>query len=262
MKISIHYYSGAGNTKFIAKKIAKSFEDKSYSVQCKKITENSIKSIEDGFDIMGVGFPIHFREAPELVYDLLKGIKGKNRPIFFFCTKGLYSGNATRNIMKFSIVENFQPVGVIEFYMPGTDFLILFAKKGSFTEKFLKFIHSRKIDKKIDRFTKKLQRSKSAKIPFGKLYILPDELIVKKLETLYNNHHKDYIEQFYSNPDICIECMMCVKSCPRNNITFNEHIQFGTNCDVCFHCIHHCPVDSIQIGNITEGNVRYNKVNL
>jgi len=146
MKISIHYYSGAGNTQFIAKKIAKSFEDKSYSVQCEKITESSLKTIEDDFDIMGVGFPIYFREAPELVYSLLKSVKGKKRPIFIFCTKGLYSGNATKNIINISIGRNFQPVGFIEFYMPGTDFLILFAKKGSFTERFLKFIHSRNID--------------------------------------------------------------------------------------------------------------------
>jgi ferredoxin len=262
MKILISYYSGAGNTKFIAKKIATSFERQSCFVQCEKITENSIISFEDNFDILGIGFPIYFREAPDLVYDLLKNIKGKNRPVFFFCTKGLYSGNATRNIMKFSIDGNFQPVGFIEFYMPGTDFLILFAKKGSFFEKFLKFIHSRKIDKKIDKFTKELQLSKTTKIPFGKWYMLPDELIVKKLETLYNNQHQAYIEQFYSNPNICIECMMCVESCPRNNITFNKHIQFGSNCDVCFHCIHHCPVEAIQIGDISEGNVRYNNINL
>ena len=262
MKISILYYSGAGNTEFIAKKIEKSFKNKSHLVSSEKIKEDSINNVEDGFDVLGIGFPIYFREAPELVYDLLRSLDGKNRSIFFFATKGLYSGNAVRNIMDFSAAQNFQPVGSIEFFMPGTDFLILFAKKDSFTERFLKRIHSRNIDEKISSFMKRVQGSAPAKRPFRKWYTLFDDYIVKKLETMYDNHHRDYIGQFYSRADTCIECMKCVKGCPRHNITFYEHIKFGVNCDVCFYCIHNCPTDSIQIGEITEGNVRYNRVEL
>jgi len=262
MKISLHYYSVAGNTEFIPKKIAKSFEDKFYSVHINRITDDSIKSIGDNFDIMGIGFPIYFREAPELVYDLLRNLDGKNRPIFFFATKGLYSGNTVRNAMNFSVGQNFRPIGFIEFFMPGTDFLILFAKKDSLTERFLKRIHSRNIDEKISSFTTRVQGSTTDKIPHTKWYTLFDDCIVKKLETMYDNYHRDYIGQFYSRTDTCIECMKCVRGCPRLNITFDEHIKFGVNCDVCFHCIHHCPTDSIQIGEITEGNVRYNRVEL
>lgn len=262
MKISIHYYSGAGNTGFIARKIVKSFKNKSYLISSEKITKESINGVKEGFDILGIGFPIHFREAPELVYDLLRRLDGKNRPIFFFATKGLYSGNAVRNVMDFSAAQNFQPVGSIEFFMPGTDFLILFAKKNSFTERSLKRIHSRNIDKKVGIFTTRVKSSIPAKIPFRKWYTFFDDCIVKKLETMYDKHHREYIRQFHSNPDTCIECMKCVKGCPRHNITFDERIIFGVNCDVCFHCIHNCPADSIQIGDITEGNVRYSRVEL
>lgn len=262
MKISVCFYSGAGNTEFLAKKIVKSFKDNSCSVHISRITEDSIKDIEDDFDILGVGFPIYFREAPELIYDFLKNLDGKGRPIFLFVTKGLYSGNAVKNIMNFSIVRKFQPVGSIEFFMPGTDFLILFTRKNSLLEKFLKSIHSRNIDQKVTNFREMLQALSPAKIPLKKWYTFFDDYIVKKLETLYDNHHRDCIEKFYSKPDICIECMKCIKKCPKNNIIFDEHIKFGARCDVCFRCINHCPVESIQIGNITEGHVRYNKVEL
>ncbi len=60
MKISLHYYSGAGNTKFITKKIVKSFEDKIHSVHLNRITDDSIKNIKDDFDVLGIGFPIYF----------------------------------------------------------------------------------------------------------------------------------------------------------------------------------------------------------
>ena len=54
--------------------------------------------------------------------------------------------------------------------------------------------------------------------------------------------------------------MLCVKSCPRENIRFEDGIKFGLNCDMCLRCLHHCPVDSIQLGKFTKGTVRYNKV--
>ncbi|MCP3943797.1 MAG: hypothetical protein GY710_20280 [Desulfobacteraceae bacterium] len=262
MKISLHYYSGAGNTEFIAKRMAKSFEDNFCSIHITRVTADNIKTTIEDFDILGIGFPIYFRDAPELIYDLVRNLDGKSKSIFFFATKGLYSGNAVKNIMAFSITQNFQPIGSIEFFMPGTDFLTLFAKKSSHTEKLLKRIHSRDIDNKIKNFAARIQNSLPAKIPYKKWYTFFDEYTVKKLERMYDNHHKNYIDQFYSNPEICIECMACTRGCPRNNITFDGHIKFGTNCDVCFRCINHCPPESIQIGNITKGNARYNKVEL
>lgn len=262
MKISVQYYSGAGNTEFLAKKIAESFRENSFSVHINRITKNSIENIRDDFNILGIGFPIYFREAPELVYDLLKNLNGKGRPIFFFASKGLYSGNATKNIMNFSIDHDFQPVESVELFMPGTDFLILFARKNSVLENLLKSIHSRNIDKKIDNFRKRVQNLSPTKIPLKKWYTFFDDYIVKKIETIYDNHHRDCIEKFYSKPDACIECMKCIKECPRNNITFDEYIRFGMSCDVCFRCINHCPVESIQIGDITENNVRYINVTL
>lgn len=263
MNVLIRYYSGAGNTKYIANKIAKSLLSKAHQATCEKITDESNKEhIDNQFDMLGIGFPVYFREAPEIVYDLLNRINGKKRPIFLFTTKGLYSGNAVRNIMKYSIGQDFQPVGSIEFYMPGTDSLILFAKKGSITEKFLKRIHSRNIDEKISKFVSILEGITPQNIPQKKWYTMIDDSVIKKLETMYDNHHRDYIGQFYSNPDTCIECMKCIEGCPRHNIVLNAHIEFGTTCDVCFSCIHHCSTDSIQIGKITEDNARYNTVEL
>ena len=148
--------------------------------------------------------------------DFLKNLNGKGRPIFFFATKGLYSGNATKNIMSFSTAYNFIPVGCVELYMPGTDFLILFAKKNSLLEKILKSIHSRNIGKKVDNFTERVQNLLPAKKPLKKWYTFFDDYIVKKLEIIYDNHHRDCIEKFYSKFDTCIECMKCIKGCPRN----------------------------------------------
>ena len=261
MKVSIFYYSGAGNTKFISKKITDSLQQY-FDVTNNKITIDLIKNTyELNSDIIGIGFPIYFREPPELVTEFLKILEGKNRKIFFFCTKGLYSGNAIQKIMKLSIKRHFKPIAYIEFYMPGTDALLLISKKGSLLEKFFKSIYSRNIDKKIDDFTSSIL-NKNMNIPPKKWYTFLDNLIVRKFEKRWTNQNKKLIPQFFSKEDICIQCMACVQGCPRNNIIFDQHIQFGLNCDTCFYCIHNCPVEAIQIGNITENTVRYNKVTI
>ena len=37
---------------------------------------------------------------------------------------------------------------------------------------------------------------------------------------------------------------------------------FDLYCDMCLHCVHHCPTQSIQIGDFTKEHVRYKKVDL
>jgi flavodoxin/ferredoxin len=264
MKISIRYYSGAGNTKYVAKMMGRAFKKYGHRVDSRKIFAGGagMEEEDDSFDILGIGFPIYFREAPELVYDLLEKSAGKKRPVFFFATKGLYSGNAVRNVMMVSNTRNFKPVGSIEFFMPGTDFLILFAKKNSLEEKILKRIHSRNMEQRVDRFVRDIQKCTTVIPPSSKWYTRWDDRFVKSLENQYDNHHRNYIGKFHAMANRCIQCLKCVDGCPRNNIQLNGAITFGDNCDVCFGCIHNCPTESIQIENLTVNKVRYNQVEL
>ena len=262
VNISLFYYSGAGNTKFIAKKIKNSLKNQGYGVKSFRITVDFIQNrIDADADVVGIGFPIYFRNAPELVKKFLQKIEGNGRKIFFFCTKGLYSGNAVRELTLLAIKRGFKPLASIEFYMPGTDTLLLLAKKGSLLEKFFKSIHSRNITQKIENFAKNLL-NQTMEIPKKKWYTFLDKMIVEKFEIVWSDQNKRLIPQFYSIDDVCIKCMKCVKGCPRGNIVFEGRIKFGTNCDTCFFCMHHCPVEAIQIGEITKDTVRYKKVSI
>ena len=170
MKLSLFYYSGAGNTKFIAKKLSKHLRQ-DFSVSSHRITVDLLRKPRNtDAEVIGIGFPIYFRKAPELVMEFLGKLEGQNRKIFFFCTKGLYSGNAIREVMQLAVERGFAPIDAIEFFMPGTDALLL-SKKGSLLEKFFKSIHSRHIDQKIARFTHHLLERKMP-LPRRKWYIM------------------------------------------------------------------------------------------
>ena len=260
MTISLFYYSGAGNTKFIAKKISTHLKKLNHIINFVKITNNSIVDIKSS-DLYIVGFPVYDITSPQLVKDFINNIKERNKPIAFFCTKAFASGESIKELYEIANKKNLQTVAKMEFYMPGTDALVFFAQPNTWSEKILKFFHSRNIDKKVEVFISKTVQDNELHIK-KKWYTYLSFLIPQKAKDKFHAQYTNYIPEFYSQTDICIECMKCVKECPRDNIRFDEYIKFDLNCDMCLHCVHHCPTQSIQIGNFTQGNVRYKKVDL
>ena len=259
MNIQLLYYSGAGNTKFITNIIEKSLIKKNHNVKSIRITENSIMSLENDFDVLYLGFPIIFRDAPKLVYKVLEKLPGKNRPIMIFSTKGLYSGNAFKYIHKKSLNNNYIPIGFINLLMPGTDLLTSVVKENSFSEKLFTKIYNRNIVKKINKFIEKMEKNKPIKKVYTKWYTIFDNLIVKKIEIKVDNDHKDWIKDFTVNNEKCNQCMKCINGCPRNNINLKNGITFEMNCDVCLFCINNCPNHAINISDKTVGKLKYSE---
>lgn len=57
----------------------------------------------------------------------------------------------------------------------------------------------------------------------------------------------------------CVGCGMCEQSCPLNNITLKDGAtpQWGKDCVGCMRCYHSCPVKAIQWGWFTKGKGQY-----
>ena len=259
MRILLLYYSGAGNTKFIANIIENKLNEKNHTVKSIRITEKSVPILDNDFDILFLGFPVIFRNAPELVYKVFERLSGENRPIMVFITKGLYSGNVYKNIHKISKENNFNPIGFLDILMPGTDLLTYVIKDKSFAEKIFTNLYDKNINNKTNKFISKMEGNKAIKRVYTKWYTLFDDLIVKKMEMKADNDHKDWIKKLIVNKNACNNCMKCVKGCPRNNIIFKDGIIFGINCDVCLYCINNCPKYAINIGNKTIGKIKYSE---
>ena len=45
----------------------------------------------------------------------------------------------------------------------------------------------------------------------------------------------------------CTKCKLCVKLCPRNNISMKEYPERRDSCEVCMRCICFCPVKAVFI---------------
>ncbi len=261
MKTGIYYFSGAGNTECIAKIMAEIFKIKGYSVFRKRITNTSLQTIQQEYDILVTGFPVYFRRAPLMVQDFINRQAGHNRKFFTFCTKGLYSGNAAREIQILAKERSFKCSGHLEFLMPGSDALALMAKKNSLTEKIFKSIHSRNIRKQIEDFVKSIDNNAAAAAVNeikAKWYTPFDNGIIKPLERYFTNNHQIFVNRFEASQSSCNLCRHCVHNCPNANIAISDNrVLFGSNCSVCLRCLHQCPQEAIEIRNKTENNVKY-----
>ena len=260
-KYVIYYYSGAGNTKYIAKELQKQLLENSYTVDLIRITKKSIAEPNIEADNYIIGFPVYDLSAPSLVTELLRKIRNKDISISYFCTKAFMSVDAILELHKISSHNGLKTIAVQDFYMPGTDALALFAKKDSKTETLLKFFHSRNIPQKVSQFILRIENKKEVNIK-TKWYTILSFLIPQKIKQNFHDQYTKYVPLLHSKEDTCIKCMLCVKGCPQENIRLDQTIKFDLNCDLCLKCLHHCPVDSIQLGKMTEGNVRYKKVEL
>ncbi|RTZ92849.1 MAG: hypothetical protein DSY91_02960 [Deltaproteobacteria bacterium] len=258
-RVGLLFFSGAGNTECLAKifeKVMASREDCEV-VFCARITRALDPEALKPFDLLGVGFPIYFRRTPQVVFEVISQLKGEGKRAFAFCTKGMYSGNVAREVLKACAGVGFEPVGNLEIHAPGTD-LLLSTKKGSLSEKIVKRMRSRKIGKKVRDFIEAILDTRNPSIPGTKWYTFLDEKGIKPLERLFTKDYQIFRGKYRVIQERCTGCLLCVRDCPEGNIRYQDGlIVFGDNCDTCLRCIHHCPTEAIQLGNKTLKAPRY-----
>lgn len=64
---------------------------------------------------------------------------------------------------------------------------------------------------------------------------------------------------FFANREACVSCGICAKSCPVGNIRLDDEgsPRWHHHCEMCLACIHACPHRAIQRGKATESKGRY-----
>jgi ferredoxin len=73
---------------------------------------------------------------------------------------------------------------------------------------------------------------------------------------LYNDFVLRYLFTTKVEMDKCIECGLCVNSCPTGRMKFEEFPNPKGKCFGCYRCINICPKDAVE-GWLTKNKVRY-----
>ncbi len=237
------YFSGTGNSRFIAKRFSKEMNCKCYSIEedvnfGEIITEN---------DTIALCYPIHFSKAPLLFMDFISehksGFIGKK--IVILCSQQFYSGDGARSIT--DLLEGVEVIYAEHFNMQNniTSMPIYYKLTKRNNKRCLKHTCKKikKITKDINNNKVKLKGFNSFSMALGRAqHLNPESAKKKQLKAVKIKNS-------------CVLCGKCVKYCPANNLAIdNNKIVFDNKCTFCMRCVNICPKKSISV--LIHGNVK------
>lgn len=259
----IFYFSGTGNTRWVAEQIAKEIGEQLLYIPDLIRNGQYSFTLSDG-ERIGFCFPTHGWQPPKIVREFIRKLHisgGKVIYCWALTTCGDNMGEAMTILNKelekvtltgFSDSKPLQAESLFSVIMPESYVCLPFMKTDP-EEK-----EARKIDiashqvPRIATLIKERRRGvtelEQGATPRLYSYVIGD----------YFNKRMITDKKFMVDEDVCIKCGKCAKVCPVDNIkgTPPSWLHNG-RCTSCLACYHYCPVHAINYGNITRKRGQY-----
>lgn len=239
------YFTGTGNSKYVAEKVAKGTSEK---LVCLNDLIKNGKAFTIDEDVILVA-PIYAWRMPRFIGEWLQTAKVNNgTKIWFVFTCGGEIANASKYAKELCEQIGLLYMGAYEVVMPD-NYIIMFTINSPNEAK-------NKIDKANVAINSIIEYVNSGK----RFSDNKNSLYYKLLSGPVNNmFYKFYVKAdgFYTESS-CVGCGKCVEKCPFNNIILQGGRPiWGSTCTSCMACISYCPTGSIEYGKKTKGKDRY-----
>ena len=283
----IFYFSGTGNTKWAASKLAAATREDLISIAPYMRSDDSSHNLAEPFILkenerLGFVFPVHGWRVPKLVREFICKMKIqrepsdatienkakaddslKNRPFTYcVCTAGDSIGLTIENLNEvISQNPSLQALGITEvsssysLIMPesyiGLPFMDVDPKEREIRKKENAAQELAVVCEEIFDRKEGINRLVKGPIPwfFTKVVggFFENVLITDK--------------RFHVEKDRCVKCGICANVCPVGDIK-GGHGEYPVwlhhkDCLTCFTCYHHCPHHAIEFGNQTQKKGQY-----
>lgn len=239
MKGLLYYFSGTGNTKWSAEVFKKEFENYSKEIVVKSIEEEESIDLK-GYNYLIIGTPVHAEFPPRIVMDFVNKlpVNDKNIKCIVYSTQGANSAAATEYIKRQLESKGYEVLVQISLRFANNYYFGVGVQRSE--EEIADFC--RKAEEKIklatERFLKGDQfkeKSSGARVFFAKISHNGFNKMLPKLSASLTSTEE------------CGKCGLCLRNCPKGNITFEEgHAVFHSKCMMCTRCIHLCPINAIR----------------
>lgn len=256
--IIIYYFSGTGNTWWVANELKQQLRAKKHQVECYSIEALTYKDVIEQVNVTDhfvIGFPVYGSTAPRPMLDFIQQfpIASNNQSISIFATQAMASGDSAYHIgllfkhkgyeieqtKHFRMMNNFH-IPKFRFYRPKNDHSL---------HKSLK-----KTKLKVEKFAKEISN--------GYKHIIGNNILGHLLGGLQRRHIDKVIDsvsqEFIVDTTRCIKCGKCQRICPTQNIEkCHDTYKFGNKCILCLRCYSQCPTSAILIGEGTKNVIKY-----
>lgn len=243
----ILYFSGTGNSEYVAKRIGKEVNDEIVNL-FQKIKENDFSEMHSNRPWVIV-VPTYAWRIPRIVQKWIENtVFTGNHDMYFIMTCGGDIGNAGNYLEKLCKKKNMNYMGCIGILMP-ENYIALFATPPQ--EMALQIIKQAEpiINQSI------LYIKNGDKLPQTDISFT-DKINSGIINDLFYPIFV-HAKKFYAT-DTCISCNKCSNICPLNNIHIeNGKPVWGNTCTHCMACICNCPKEAIEYGKHSQGLPRY-----
>ena len=243
----VFYFSGTGNSRFVAKRIAEAVSQEAVDITTYTKTMDRPEFTDTGVYVFVC--PSYMSAPARAMTDFVgwagfpSGVKA-----YFIVTCAASMGITPRVASEICEKKGFQYMGAAQIEMP-QNYIALFTTKE--VEENINIIEKAEIE--IDRIAplilngEVLETKKIGSVEYS---------VTKWVRDVY---YKDFMKtKKFKATDKCISCQKCVKVCPLSNITMKDgKPSWGNKCTHCMACINQCPKDAIEYGKGTAGKPRY-----
>lgn len=248
----ILWYSGCGNSRFVADTLSKELGDDNMVFIPDAARQGT--GLEFGPDeALGIVFPVYSWSVPKLVSEFLRtvSIKGKPAYIFAACTCGDQTGLTYEHLCKDLSKQGLQLNSFFSFQMPETYINLPGFNLDTPENAKRKIDGTKESLREVIGLIKQRTKGNFDKLRGSKTFLKSN--ILKPL--FYGLLITD---RKFRVSDACIGCGICAKNCPLQNITIeNDRPKWNGHCTNCMSCYHRCPKNAINFGTATQGKGQY-----
>nr|WP_303243592.1 EFR1 family ferrodoxin [uncultured Blautia sp.] len=240
------YFSGTGNSKYVAERIASSLQEKLLCMN-ERIKSGDIGRVKTEKNLVVVA-PTYAWRIPRVVSDWIEQtefVGAKN--VWYLMSCGSSIGGADIYNRKLSEKKRLKHMGTAQIIMP---------------ENYIAMFNAPDTEN-----AKKIVATADPDIAKAVLAIKHGERIPSKSGLGASFESGPVNDFFYAAfvranafrvDQTCTGCGKCEKSCPLNNITIkNKKPVWGKHCTHCMACICYCPAEAIEYGRKSVGKLRY-----
>lgn len=238
-------FSGTGNSKYAAKRIAEITGDElvDLNIRIKNRNYERIKAERIVFVVPTYGW-----RMPKIVTDWINRTDFDCEKVWFVMTCGGEIGNAPKYNRQICEQKHFRYMGTKQILMPENYIAMFGAPTWDEAEK---IIDAAEPD--IQNAGERIKAENEFSAPRNNLY---DKVMSDIVNPIF---YKFCVKsKAYYTKDSCVGCGKCVALCPMNNIEIkNGKPIWGRDCTHCMACICHCPAEAIEYGKKSAGKPRY-----
>ncbi len=243
----ILYFTGTGNSRYLAQKLAKLLNDTVVDVaESIKAGEHPTFVSEKPYIFVS---PVYAWRLPRLFGQWIRTCRFEgNKKAYFLLNCGSEIGAAGKYIEPLCADMNFTCMGTAEIVMP-ENYIVMFSAPAPEEDA--------GILAKAAAKTAELAVLIATEAPLDRKKLTPLDHLMSGIVNSCFYTFTIGAKKFYAT-DACISCGRCADNCMLNNITFIDGKPvWGRDCTHCMACICKCPTEAIEYGKHTKGLRRY-----